>query len=366
MACVHPQQGSQPYDSCRCSPEFESLDFTSRLSMDPRSFPSPPPQPGALSSLATGPGYSGDLDSFSCQITAASAAGPPAGRESPFRLSDFQVFGCYPGAFTLGYLDEACSSGGSDYFGSPASVPSPSTPAPLGQPASSAWDSSAFGPYAPSPGYWAPEDPQATAPQPPTYFTFGPEAMEDLSLFAPLPPPPRPAEQDGLTLTQHQHPTALTFAPLALYEQAGPLGGAGERPDDAASPVDGSPGRTEGRCGVCGDHASCQHYGVRTCEGCKGFFKVKRCTSQVHCCSTATRSVVSVETFVQKHNGMNNKSYVLYLFVQRTVQKNSKYVCLANKDCPVDKRRRNRCQFCRFQKCLAVGMVKEGTCPSLL
>ncbi|XP_037958931.1 probable nuclear hormone receptor HR38 [Teleopsis dalmanni] len=69
-------------------------------------------------------------------------------------------------------------------------------------------------------------------------------------------------------------------------------------------------------CAVCGDTAACQHYGVRTCEGCKGFFK-------------------------------------------RTVQKGSKYVCLADKSCPVDKRRRNRCQFCRFQKCLAVGMVKE-------
>uniref|UniRef100_A0A8C9Q301 Nuclear receptor subfamily 4 group A member 2 n=1 Tax=Spermophilus dauricus TaxID=99837 RepID=A0A8C9Q301_SPEDA len=45
--------------------------------------------------------------------------------------------------------------------------------------------------------------------------------------------------------------------------------------------------------------------------------------------------------------------------LQRTVQKNAKYVCLANKNCPVDKRRRNRCQYCRFQKCLAVGMVKE-------
>ncbi|NXN96573.1 NR4A1 protein, partial [Rhinopomastus cyanomelas] len=75
-------------------------------------------------------------------------------------------------------------------------------------------------------------------------------------------------------------------------------------------------GAGEGRCAVCGDNASCQHYGVRTCEGCKGFFK-------------------------------------------RTVQKKAKYICLANKDCPVDKRRRNRCQFCRFQKCLAVGMVKE-------
>ncbi|XP_063953471.1 nuclear receptor subfamily 4 group A member 2-like [Lytechinus pictus] len=72
----------------------------------------------------------------------------------------------------------------------------------------------------------------------------------------------------------------------------------------------------EGMCAVCGDSAACQHYGVRTCEGCKGFFK-------------------------------------------RTVQKNAKYVCLANKNCTVDKRRRNRCQYCRFQKCLAVGMVKE-------
>ncbi|XP_002735608.1 nuclear receptor subfamily 4 group A member 2-like [Saccoglossus kowalevskii] len=76
-----------------------------------------------------------------------------------------------------------------------------------------------------------------------------------------------------------------------------------------------SPGQ-EGTCAVCGDSAACQHYGVRTCEGCKGFFK-------------------------------------------RTVQKHAKYVCLANKNCPVDKRRRNRCQFCRFQKCLASGMVKE-------
>nr|XP_009939600.1 PREDICTED: nuclear receptor subfamily 4 group A member 3 [Opisthocomus hoazin] len=45
--------------------------------------------------------------------------------------------------------------------------------------------------------------------------------------------------------------------------------------------------------------------------------------------------------------------------IPRTVQKNAKYVCLANKNCPVDKRRRNRCQYCRFQKCLSVGMVKE-------
>ncbi|KAG7274321.1 hypothetical protein CRUP_013039 [Coryphaenoides rupestris] len=84
----------------------------------------------------------------------------------------------------------------------------------------------------------------------------------------------------------------------------------------SASSPPGRGGGAEGLCAVCGDNAACQHYGVRTCEGCKGFFK-------------------------------------------RTVQKNAKYVCLAARNCPVDKRRRNRCQYCRFQKCIVVGMVKE-------
>ncbi|KAK6746445.1 hypothetical protein RB195_012505 [Necator americanus] len=69
-------------------------------------------------------------------------------------------------------------------------------------------------------------------------------------------------------------------------------------------------------CAVCGDRAVCFHYGARTCEGCKGFFK-------------------------------------------RTVQKASKYACAGNRNCPIEKRYRSRCQACRFQKCLNVGMVKE-------
>ncbi|XP_069142592.1 orphan steroid hormone receptor 2-like isoform X6 [Argopecten irradians] len=70
-------------------------------------------------------------------------------------------------------------------------------------------------------------------------------------------------------------------------------------------------------CVVCGDKASGRHYGVISCEGCKGFFK-------------------------------------------RSIRKQLGYACRGNKDCPVNKPHRNRCQYCRLQKCLAVGMRSES------
>uniref|UniRef100_A0A8C2FUZ1 Retinoic acid receptor RXR n=2 Tax=Cyprinus carpio TaxID=7962 RepID=A0A8C2FUZ1_CYPCA len=70
-------------------------------------------------------------------------------------------------------------------------------------------------------------------------------------------------------------------------------------------------------CAICGDRSSGKHYGVHSCEGCKGFFK-------------------------------------------RTVRKDLSYTCRDNKECLVDKRQRNRCQYCRYQKCLATGMKREG------
>ncbi|KAI8761413.1 nuclear receptor subfamily 4 group A member 2-like isoform X2 [Biomphalaria glabrata] len=113
---------------------------------------------------------------------------------------------------------------------------------------------------------------------------------------------PTPPNADNLELQKYQLQSPGT--PPTPHNRSPPL-------RDGSQPI-----KESLLCAVCGDNAACQHYGVRTCEGCKGFFK-------------------------------------------RTVQKNAKYVCLADKNCPVDKRRRNRCQFCRFQKCLAVGMVKE-------
>ncbi|XP_037081750.1 LOW QUALITY PROTEIN: retinoic acid receptor RXR-like [Pollicipes pollicipes] len=70
-------------------------------------------------------------------------------------------------------------------------------------------------------------------------------------------------------------------------------------------------------CAICEDRASGKHYGVYSCEGCKGFFK-------------------------------------------RTVRKDLSYACREDKNCVIDKRQRNRCQYCRYQKCLKMGMKREA------
>uniref|UniRef100_A0A8W7PX58 Nuclear receptor domain-containing protein n=1 Tax=Anopheles coluzzii TaxID=1518534 RepID=A0A8W7PX58_ANOCL len=69
-------------------------------------------------------------------------------------------------------------------------------------------------------------------------------------------------------------------------------------------------------CPVCGDKVSGYHYGLLTCESCKGFFK-------------------------------------------RTVQNKKVYTCVAERQCHIDKTQRKRCPYCRFQKCLEVGMKLE-------
>ncbi|VDN81251.1 unnamed protein product [Brugia pahangi] len=69
-------------------------------------------------------------------------------------------------------------------------------------------------------------------------------------------------------------------------------------------------------CPVCGDRVSGYHYGLLTCESCKGFFK-------------------------------------------RTVQNKKSYQCSADQNCAVDKSCRKRCPHCRFQKCIQRGMKVE-------
>ncbi|KAF5896390.1 nuclear receptor subfamily 1 group D member 1-like, partial [Clarias magur] len=71
-------------------------------------------------------------------------------------------------------------------------------------------------------------------------------------------------------------------------------------------------------CKVCGDIASGFHYGVHACEGCKGFFR-------------------------------------------RSIQQNISYkMCVKNENCLIVRMNRNRCQHCRFKKCLSVGMSRDA------
>lgn len=46
-------------------------------------------------------------------------------------------------------------------------------------------------------------------------------------------------------------------------------------------------------------------------------------------------------------------------FFRRSIQKNMVYTCHREKNCIINKVTRNRCQYCRLQKCFGVGMSKE-------
>ncbi|XP_054632673.1 nuclear receptor subfamily 2 group C member 1 isoform X1 [Dunckerocampus dactyliophorus] len=70
-------------------------------------------------------------------------------------------------------------------------------------------------------------------------------------------------------------------------------------------------------CVVCGDKASGRHYGAVSCEGCKGFFK-------------------------------------------RSIRKNLVYTCRGSGECAINKIHRNRCQYCRLQRCIALGMKQDS------
>lgn len=53
-------------------------------------------------------------------------------------------------------------------------------------------------------------------------------------------------------------------------------------------------------------------------------------------------------------------SPMLQGFFRRSIQKNMVYTCHRDKNCQINKVTRNRCQYCRLQKCFEVGMSKEG------
>ncbi|XP_059205280.1 retinoic acid receptor beta-like isoform X1 [Centropristis striata] len=130
------------------------------------------------------------------------------------------------------------------------------------------------------------------------------------SIISSLPQLPPPSPQR----LQIQQPSSSgsTPSPVAIETQST---SSEELVPSPPSPP--APPRVYKPCFVCQDKSSGYHYGVSACEGCKGFFR-------------------------------------------RSIQKNMVYTCHRDKNCIINKVTRNRCQYCRLQKCFGVGMSKES------
>uniref|UniRef100_A0A1I8AK89 EcRH n=1 Tax=Steinernema glaseri TaxID=37863 RepID=A0A1I8AK89_9BILA len=74
--------------------------------------------------------------------------------------------------------------------------------------------------------------------------------------------------------------------------------------------------QNEELCLVCGDKASGYHYNALTCEGCKGFFR-------------------------------------------RSITRKAVYYCKYGQRCDIDMYMRRKCQHCRLEKCMRIGMRPE-------
>ncbi|XP_052473849.1 nuclear receptor subfamily 1 group D member 2 [Carassius gibelio] len=114
-------------------------------------------------------------------------------------------------------------------------------------------------------------------------------------------------------------PSRLTDLPTAglLLKHTHPRGHASDKTLSSKSSITKLNGMVL-LCKVCGDIASGFHYGVHACEGCKGFFR-------------------------------------------RSIQQNIQYKkCLKTESCTIVRINRNRCQQCRFRKCLSVGMSRDA------
>ncbi|XP_013412671.1 retinoic acid receptor RXR isoform X4 [Lingula anatina] len=156
---------------------------------------------------------------------------------------------------------------------------------------------------APSPPDMKP-DIRTLVPQPgqgiPSYYNMGGPPLQ--------PPPMSPTLHSPTSSVSSPHSMSSVTSPMSQMTMSPPPSLGLQNPHSSMS--------NKHICAICGDRASGKHYGVYSCEGCKGFFK-------------------------------------------RTVRKELSYACRDDRNCVIDKRQRNRCQYCRYMKCLAMGMKRE-------
>ncbi|ELT98830.1 hypothetical protein CAPTEDRAFT_226941 [Capitella teleta] len=135
--------------------------------------------------------------------------------------------------------------------------------------------------------------------------------------------PIRLQPEEVRALQELSHMGAAQHAPATAHQAVStptPISPAKPRSLREPSSASSSSASSSARCLVCGDKSSGVHYGVLACEGCKGFFR---------------RALQDIGDPGRKK-------------------------CYYNRNCEVTVATRNRCQYCRLQKCLALGMSRSA------
>ena len=125
-----------------------------------------------------------------------------------------------------------------------------------------------------------------------------------------------PKEHQQQEQQQHPHPHGEKQGQRQPHPHGGRPGQQQQRQPPTWETTERSPSSMD-CCTICGDRSSGKHYGQVTCEGCKSFFK-------------------------------------------RSIRREIVYVCRGARNCSIDQQHRNQCQSCRLDKCLRLGMKKEG------